>query len=650
MGVFLCMPRRPVLDPGWPKLSAEWNGREHACTTDDDCVVAPWYYNQSCCPSVCSPGEIQNRAFAEAVDKQVTSHCNESACIDFICLEEPRRRWPACDHGRCIDRGFPPAPDTIVPQVLPPLQGVAETRSGFVLARSDTSLHVIDLNTWRVRFEVPIPERVHVRSFDQLIPAVAGDVSGDLGLALGVDTREPLKNADGVATDTPPLHVWPLKSGALMVETAQSVELWSPSHAKVAEIARNPDAWSIVDGADAGILTEWKHSLDLWSLKTGRWIRTVKPPFALKAAKGVGVRTSVDSLSSLRCDRVFWVEHRHRDWLVHVQQLSTGKVLRRSPTRFEPVGLSLDCAKLTVTVESWTDCCSGAHGDVTGDLDLRTGRIANREDHFHQAPMPNDDLLFDDKPPCVRLIPSLDATMRVCLFGDKRNGKIQVGQVLLTSTWQHDCQHAHANWSADSQWLAVTAGRDLILWNKSAPTVLRQLELPASTTNDAQFSDDGALLMLSLQRRIGIVRLSDGAYIESWQMPTSGRRVGFFVSGRDWGGDDAAAALLLFRSGPDIATSTLVNLDKADGVRRVESMLDAFAKGDVRGQMLPQVSHPVADPASSVDPCAPELPNRPSIRASRDQLEALLVEPPHDNGDAGEKGIDEPRQDYHTAQ
>ena len=635
MGAFLCMPRHLDHAPKCPKLPAEWNGREDACTSDDDCVVTHWT-DGKCCPFPCGPGEVHSRAFAEAVYKQVTSHCAKSACPNVLCaFDYPSKvipQWPSCDHGLCIDRRFPPAPDTIVPQVLPPLQGVAETRSGFVLARSDTSLHVIDLNTWRVRFEIPIPERVHVRSFDQLIPAVAGDFPGDLGLALGVDTREPLKNTNGVATDTPPLHVWPLKSGALMVETAQSVELWSPSHAKVAEIARSPDDWSIVDVAGANVLTKWKSSLDLWNLKTGRWIRAVKPPFALKAAKGAGIRTSVDSLSRLSCDRVFWIEHRRRDWLMHVQQLSTGRVLRRFPTRFEPVGLNLDCAKLTVTVKSWTDCCSGAHGDVTGDLDLRTGRIANREDHFYQAPMPKNDSLFDDKP-CVRLIPSPDATMRVCLLGDKRNGKIQVGQVLLASTWEHDCQDTQADWSADSQWLAVVAGRDLILWNKSTPTVLRQLSLPAGT-NGAQFSDDGALLMLSLQRRLGIVRVSDGAYIEHWQMPTPGHRAGFFVAGRDWSGDDAAAALLLFRSGPDIATATLVSLDKADGVRRVESMLDAFAKGDVHGQVLPQVSHSVADPASSADPCAPELPHRPSIRG----LEALLGEPPHDNGDAGEKG------------
>ena len=608
MGVFLCMPMPRHLghDPKCPKLPAEWNGREDACTSDDDCVVTHWT-DGKCCPFPCGPGEVHSRAFAEAVYKQVTSHCAKSACPNVLCaFDYPSKvipQWPSCDHGLCIDRRFPPAPDTIVPQVLPPLQGVAETKSGFVLARSVTSLHVIDLNTWRVRFEIPIPEPVHVRSFDQLIPAVAGDVPGDLGLALGVDTREPLKNTDGVATDTPPLNVWPLKSGALIIETDQSVELWSPSHAKVAEIAKSPDAWSIVDVADANVLTEWKSSLDLWNLKTGRWIRTVKPPFGLKAAKGVGTRTSVHSFSSLRCDRVFWVEHRRRDWLMHLQQLSTDRVLRRFPTRFEPVGLSPDCAKLTVTMKRWDDCCSGDHMYQTGDLDLRTGQIANREVHSHPLRRPTDNPLLDDLPtkPCLRLIPSPDATMTVRLH----NGEIQVGHVLFASTWQHDCQDTHAVWRADSQWLAVAAGRDLILWNKSTPTVLRQLSLPAGT-DDAQFLEGGALLTLRSRWRVGIVRVSDGAYLEHWQMPTAGHRAGFFVSGRDWSGDDAAAALLLFRSGPDIATATLLSLDRADGVRRVESMLEAFAKGDVHGQVLPQVSHPVADPASSVDPSAPQ--------------------------------------------
>lgn len=86
---------------------------QYACAADDDCVFAPWHYDDAPCCNVGSPyGLVQARAFVEWRDRWQTEACGEVDCAPFLeehmpmgapsppapCYFEPR-----CSDGACSD-------------------------------------------------------------------------------------------------------------------------------------------------------------------------------------------------------------------------------------------------------------------------------------------------------------------------------------------------------------------------------------------------------------------------------------------------------------------------------------------------------------------------------------------------------------------
>lgn len=500
----------------------------------------------------------------------------------------------------------PPSPpathDVIVPQVLAPLEGIAERTDGLVLAWSRSRLYVLDPHTWQVRAAIPIAQRLQdAITVDKLVRIVTADVSIRLDLASGAQTRIIVRQGPdaGARSDHGMQREWRLTSGASIVQTDSTAAVRDPAGVQIAALPstnsrileireRSADAerrpgpfgaWSAVTGR----YTEGEsspHSLDQWDLATGRLRASVKRPRKIKPGPD---HQQLDPL--FRCDVAVWSEHPGRP-VIRVQRLWDGRIVQQLPEGTISRQTDANCSEVTLVRE----CHLGGGYNpqmvsacTTVDIDPRSGKILRRgyETHHKGRPYSSGD---------GRWSPDKSIVL------ERVDGATQISLDPKTPLLRLDVTPRAFSFSGDSQRLAMIAdspagkGTTLMLWSRAEPTSLRRLA-PPNRACGAAFSNDATLLFLTPcadANVVSVIRVSDGAYLEHGQASTGEGPIGFFVSGMDWGGDDAADRLLLVRSGPDVATAPMVPLGQSRDLRRIDTMLEAFARGETRGNLLPE--------------------------------------------------------------